>query len=124
VIGFHNWIQIYMQEKLGNVDYRGWISKAKTTTDNTNNTVRVLTYNLRWNGAEKYVGTSFIGVSPEFELALYTMMFLVGNKDNIVRLNVGNNNPATGEEQIVDLDVKCFKTKGKVGSCYVESISS
>ena len=25
VIGFHNWIQFYLQEKLGNVDYQGYI---------------------------------------------------------------------------------------------------
>lgn len=25
VIGFHNWIQFYLQEKQGNVDYQGYI---------------------------------------------------------------------------------------------------
>ena len=25
VIGFHNWIQFYLQEKIGNVDYQGYI---------------------------------------------------------------------------------------------------
>lgn len=27
VVGFHNWIQFYLQEKHGNVDYQGYISK-------------------------------------------------------------------------------------------------
>jgi len=121
VIGFHNWIQIYMQEKLGNVNYRGSISRGRKM--NNNNATRVLTYNLQWNGVEKYLGTSFIGVSPEFELALYTMVFLVGKTDNIVQLNLGVNDPTTLEEQIVDLDLKCFKTKGKIGSSFVESLS-
>ncbi len=25
VLGFHNWIQFYLQEKAGNVDYQGYI---------------------------------------------------------------------------------------------------
>ena len=29
VIGFHNWIQFYLQEKVGNVDYKGFMSSDK-----------------------------------------------------------------------------------------------
>ena len=29
VIGFHNWIQFYLQEKAGNVDYQGYILGTK-----------------------------------------------------------------------------------------------
>lgn len=29
VIGFHNWIQFYLQEKAGNVDYQGYILGKK-----------------------------------------------------------------------------------------------
>lgn len=114
VVGFHNWIQIYLQERLGNVDYRGSIGSANVAPLNEN--TRVLTYQLRWNGYEKYVGTSFIGVSPEYELALYTMMFLVGKQDNIILLD-------TGLER-VKLDVKCYRiAKGKIGTCFVESVT-
>lgn len=28
VIGFHNWIQLYLQEKLGNVDYKGYFRRG------------------------------------------------------------------------------------------------
>ena len=29
VLGFHNWIQFYLQEKAGNVDYQGYIGGRK-----------------------------------------------------------------------------------------------
>ena len=31
VIGFHNWIQFYLQEKAGNVDYQGYILGRKVS---------------------------------------------------------------------------------------------
>jgi len=69
------------------------------------------------SGVEKFVGTSIIGVSPEFELALYTMAFLAGEDENVVTLDTGG--------ECFDLNVKCHKYDGgsKVGSCYVEALA-
>ncbi|CAN0583461.1 unnamed protein product, partial [Ectocarpus sp. 12 AP-2014] len=30
-----------------------------------------------WNGELKEISSSFVGVSPEFEIALYTLLFLL-----------------------------------------------
>lgn len=30
VIGFHNWIQLYLQEKLGHIDYKGYSVTANS----------------------------------------------------------------------------------------------
>ena len=69
------------------------------------------------SGVEKFVGTSFIGVSPEFEFALYTLAFLAGEEENFVTLDTG--------EEAFDLNVKCHKYDrgSKVGSCYVEALA-
>jgi hypothetical protein len=128
VIGFHNWIQLYRQEQAGNLDYRGTIRGGDAGNDKSTRTPRVLTYNVRWKGAEKPVGSSLLGVTPEFELALYTMVFLVGNKnDNILLLDLDDDNrdfDRDADRFLTKLDVKCFRTKGRVGSCYVESLAS
>jgi poly(U)-specific endoribonuclease len=118
VSGFHNWIMFWLEERKGNIDYRGYIKpRSRGSNAETNNDDPVLTLQFLWNGVEKFVGTSFIGVSPEFELALYTMTFLAGEDENEVTLDT------TGE--YFDLNVKCHKYDGgsKVGSCYVEALA-
>ena len=62
ISGFHNWIQFYFEEKAGNVDYRGYIKpRSRKSTAQTNDDDPLLTLQFRWNGVEKFVGTSFIG---------------------------------------------------------------
>ena len=75
--------------------------RSRESTATTNDDDHVLTLQFSWNGVEKFVGTSFIGVSPEFELALYTMAFLAGEEENIVTLDTGG--------EAFDLNVKCHK---------------
>jgi poly(U)-specific endoribonuclease len=131
-----------LEEKAGNVDYRGYIKpRSRDSSAETNEDDPVLTLQFSWNGVEKFVGTSFIGkkyvvdiitsflamssviislfkgVSPEFELALYTMAFLTGESDNEVTIDTG------GES--FDLNIKCHKYDGdtKVGSCYPEALA-
>ncbi|KAL7528650.1 hypothetical protein ACHAWF_002649, partial [Thalassiosira exigua] len=102
VSGFHNWIMFWLEEKKGNIDYRGYIKpRSRCSTAETDDNDPVLTLQFSWNGVEKFVGTSFIGVSPEFELALYTMAFLTGESENFVSLDTG------GES--FDLNIKCHK---------------
>ncbi|XP_039617576.1 poly(U)-specific endoribonuclease-C [Polypterus senegalus] len=74
IIGFHNWIQFYLQEKLNNVDYKGY--KARDNKDTPDEDDHVLNLQFSWKGLVKPVGSSFIGVSPEFEFALFTIIFL------------------------------------------------
>jgi len=86
VTGFHNWIRFYMEERRGALDYRGYIKPKHDYDAMTDGNDQVLTLQFQWNGAEKLVGTSFVGVSPEFEISLFTTCFLVGQKQNVVQL--------------------------------------
>lgn len=47
---------------------------------------RMLTVQFSWNGQQKDVSSMFIGTSPEFEMALYTVCFLAGQEENIMQL--------------------------------------
>ncbi|XP_014671165.1 PREDICTED: poly(U)-specific endoribonuclease-like [Priapulus caudatus] len=75
VIGFHNWIQFYLQEKLGHVDYLGYIPRGTPRDD----VQRLISIQFSWNDSVKPVGSSFIGTSPEFEVALYTVVCLLSD---------------------------------------------
>jgi poly(U)-specific endoribonuclease len=76
VTGFHNWIQFYLQEKTGNIDYRGYFRRG--TSEEMEKSPRLMTLQFMWNkGSGKPIGSSFIGTSPEFEVALFTTVFLM-----------------------------------------------
>ncbi|XP_028553452.1 poly(U)-specific endoribonuclease-B-like isoform X2 [Dendrobium catenatum] len=82
VSGFHNWIQPDSETQL-------------------------LTIQFKWNGALKSVSTTLVGVSPEFEVALYTLCFFVGKEDNHVRLGP------------YSVNIKCYHLgRDKIGSAF------
>ncbi|XP_028986594.1 poly(U)-specific endoribonuclease-C-like [Betta splendens] len=78
IMGLHNWINFYQQEKLGNVDYKGY--KARDKKDTPDEDDHVLSLQFSWKGLVKPVGSSFIGVSPEFEVAVFTIIFLMSTE--------------------------------------------
>ena len=113
ISGFHNWIQLYLEEKAGNLDYRGYIKPRSRNEAQTDDDDQLLTIQFTWKGVEKSVGSSFIGTSPEFELALYTMCFLVGEEENDITI--------TTESDTFEVAIKCFKiARDKVGTSFPE----
>lgn len=116
VSGLHNWIQLAMQEKMGALDFRGYIKPKGRDQSNSDSDDHLLSIQFRWKGVEKFVGTSFIGTSPEFEMALYTMCFLVGEEENKVDLNTGGDT--------FGLTIKCYRFNGdKIGTTFPEVTS-
>ncbi|PKU72848.1 poly(U)-specific endoribonuclease-B-like isoform X1 [Dendrobium catenatum] len=106
VSGFHNWIQFYLEEAKGNVDYQGYIFPRKHG-EHPDSETQLLTIQFKWNGALKSVSTTLVGVSPEFEVALYTLCFFVGKEDNHVRLGP------------YSVNIKCYHLgRDKIGSAF------
>ncbi|XP_062226301.1 uncharacterized protein LOC133924672 [Phragmites australis] len=106
VSGFHNWIQFYLEEAKGNVDYRGYIFPRRRGEWPDSET-QLLTVQFEWHGVLKSVSSTLIGVSPEFEVALYTLCFFVGGEDN--RVDIG---PYT-------VNIKCYRMgHNKIGSAF------
>ncbi|TPX30637.1 dephospho-CoA kinase [Synchytrium microbalum] len=112
VVGFHNWINFFVQEKKGKVNYLGYILPRRRGP--ASGTEHVLSLQLEWNGQVKPVSTMFIGVSPEFELALYTMVFLASDRDE---------ESAVLDETEVRIKMHRFTNRdgARIGSCYPES---
>ncbi|KAJ3206795.1 hypothetical protein HDU82_004299 [Entophlyctis luteolus] len=85
VIGFHNWITFLVEEKARRADYRGYIppkSAAKNSrAAHPTGKEPVMSLQLSWNGDVKPVSTFLMGVSPEYEMALYTLVFLCSQED-------------------------------------------
>ncbi|XP_076926561.1 uncharacterized protein LOC143589783 [Bidens hawaiensis] len=105
VSGFHNWLQFYMEEAKGRVDYQGYIFPRRRG-ETPDSETQLLTLQFEWNGVLKSVSSTMIGVSPEFEIALYTLCFYMGGEDNYVELGP------------YYVNIKCYRLGNKLGSAF------
>ncbi|XP_018606802.1 poly(U)-specific endoribonuclease-C-like [Scleropages formosus] len=112
ITGFHNWIQFYLQEKLKNVDYKGYKAQDKDKPDENDH---VLNLQFSWKTLVKPVGSCFIGVSPEFEVALFTIVFLM-SKEKVTNTTV------QVDEYLLELVV--FRHGFSIGTSYPKLLSS
>ena len=89
VTGLHNWIQIYAEERNGRLDYKGYIKPRQRGRPpcEPHENEQLITIQFAWESELKPISSSFIGVSPEFEMALYTMCFMNGQQDTRVVFN-------------------------------------
>ncbi|XP_014667157.1 PREDICTED: poly(U)-specific endoribonuclease-like [Priapulus caudatus] len=78
VSGFHNWLSLMQKEQNGQVNYFGWVA----ITD-----PQLMAMKFTFNGyLKKYTGL-WIGTSPEFEMAMYTVCFMA-RIDQICRFDL------------------------------------
>ncbi|KAK2862226.1 hypothetical protein Q5P01_001759 [Channa striata] len=85
VSGFHNWIQFYLLEKKGQLNYYSHNFNGPWTTYPD-----VLGMQFIWDGYFKQVGSSVIGSSPEFDFAIYSLCYIT-RPGKQCRLSLGGN---------------------------------
>lgn len=113
IMGLHNWVQFYHQEKNNHVDYKGY--KARSNKDTPDEDDHVLNLQFSWNGLVKPVASCFIGVSPEFEVALFTIVFFLSN-ERVTKVTV------KVDEYLLEIVV--YRFGRSIGTSYPKMISS
>merc|ERR1719233_626227 len=85
----------------------------RTSTKPCDDIPRLLSIQFSWKDDIKPVGSTFIGVSPEFEFAMYTVAFLYrGPEDD------DNIQTSIGEDYQLDIVVHRFHGNTKLGTAY------
>lgn len=75
---------------------------------------QLLTIKFTWKDGCKPMGSSFIGTSPEFEVAMYTVCFLAGGGGD-VHLDM--------EEYDAIIKIHCYGYNNEyIGSCYPQAV--
>lgn len=109
--GFHNWLYFYYEEKARRLNYHGYVPPHHShPLQNPNGKEHLISVKFTWNDCHKPISSGFVGTSPEFEFALYTLCFLT-NQERVSASLSGF------ETEIV---VHSFESRGqrKLGSCY------
>ena len=100
ITGLHNWVQYYLEEQKGNIDYLGYVGRQDS---DYNDDVNIVTVKFAWNDDDpdvevKPMSTILCGSTVEFEIAALTMAFLCGEQD-------GKNYLKLGSE---DITIQCY----------------
>lgn len=75
---------------------------------------QLMTIKFTWKDGCKPLGSSFIGTSPEFEMAMYTVCFLAGGGHD-VHLDM--------DDYDVILKIHCYGRNNEyIGSCYPQAV--
>ncbi|CAI9553987.1 unnamed protein product, partial [Staurois parvus] len=83
ISGFHSWVQLYLLEKAGEINYLSYSTNGPWT-----NYPDVYSFQFKWSTYLKSLGSFFVGSSPEFDIAMYTLCYVTrANKRCIIRFN-------------------------------------
>ncbi|XP_072703414.1 uridylate-specific endoribonuclease C-like isoform X2 [Ciconia boyciana] len=83
VSGGHSWVQLHALERSGRLNYLSYSYDGPWATFPD-----VLALQYRWSGHLKSIGSTFMGSSPEFDLALYTLCYKT-RPDHQCRVSLG-----------------------------------
>ncbi|KAL2093451.1 hypothetical protein ACEWY4_010763 [Coilia grayii] len=112
IMGLHNWVQFYLQEKAKHLDYKGYKASRNDLPDADDHVVNT---QFSWHGLIKPVGSAFIGVSPEFEVAIFTILFLTStDKSSTALVNLDE----------YQLELVVYRHGRSIGTAYPKLLSS
>lgn len=80
--GLHNFLSVYLEEAKGTLHYMGYRKSSCDVQDTSLQKQRMLEIRFRLHGRQKRLSSMFFGVSPEFEVGLYSLMILA-RKSNV-----------------------------------------
>jgi len=103
VNGFHNWISFYLKEAQGSLNYNGYVTRKYI-----NHSLAMLGAAFDWDNRHKSLGSFFVGVSPEFDMAIYSLCFLD---------YPGKSCPFTIDG--TSLRIQSYSTSGHISTAYV-----
>ena len=83
--------------------------KRRQTADEVSDS-QLLTIQFEWKQQVKPLGSTFVGTSPEFEVALYTVCFLAGGGKSEIHVELDD----------YDVIIKVHRLGSNIGSCYPE----
>ncbi|XP_018422096.1 PREDICTED: poly(U)-specific endoribonuclease-D-like [Nanorana parkeri] len=83
ISGFHSWVQLYLLEKAGEINYLSYSADGPWTSYPD-----VYSFQFKWSTYVKSLGSFFVGSSPEFDIAMYTLCYVTRpNRMCTVRFN-------------------------------------
>ncbi|XP_037954584.1 poly(U)-specific endoribonuclease homolog [Teleopsis dalmanni] len=77
ILGLHNWIYFSEQEAQGNLEYQGFINHMDLDKHNK----FLVALRFKFHGIVKPYNTLLIGTTPELEMSLYTVCFLLNSAE-------------------------------------------
>ena len=109
VSGVHNWVFFLLQESREKVDYYGFdkaLDFGRTSKGQGRGGIVTTTFGWENGGAwyQKPYSSLFIGLSPEMELALYTLGFFL-KPGGIINISLGGSK--------IDIQTHAFRTRDK-----------
>lgn len=111
ILGFHNWIYFYYEEKAQRLNYQGYVAPHHShPLQNPSGKEHLLQTKFSWKDCSKPISSGFVGTSPEFEMALYTLCFLTEQEKVSASFS--------GIETAIVVHSFTSMGQRKLGSCY------
>lgn len=84
--GLHNFVRVYLEEQQGNLRYMGYMSAREDSPGSPLASQHMLKIRFGLHGHQKHMSSMFFGVSPEFEVGLYSLISISGKSDIVANL--------------------------------------